>query len=367
MQIVSALLICNKLTLVHLGRSLSGSALIKNKIKKSDRLIGNKHLFFERSIIYQTLVGMLIHPFSKPVILIDWSGVTHCGAFHMIRASIPFRGRALTIYEEVHPECLKDNPKVNKAFLKVLKKILPVDCYPIIVTDAGFRNTWFKEVCKLGWEFVGRIRNITHVKAQNDEKWHTCKNLYKKASTRAKYLGQFQLAKSNPITCQFYLMRGKRQYRKKKNLKGHKVRCSSSLKHAKRNREPWLIATSLINVSAQKIMKIYKLRMCIEQGFRDTKNQRLGFCLRETRSTTAERLSILLLISALATFVVCIYGQGCRLLNLQHHYQTNSIKNRPVLSWFCLGIIGIKQKIPLCKNLIPRIIKDMIMSEVCYV
>jgi hypothetical protein len=365
-QIIDALLCCNKLTLVQLGRSLPGDALVKNKIKKSDRLIGNSHLNRERKMIYQALLHLLISPFSRPIILIDWSGVTHCGAFHMIRASIPFKGRALTIYEEVYPEHLKDSPKANRTFLRNLADILPEGCRCIIVTDAGFRNPWFKEVLKLGWDFVGRVRNKTHVQARGGNEWRQCKTLYQKATSKAKSLGEYLLAKSNPIICQLYLMKGKKQYRKKRNLKGHKVRCSSSLKHAKRNKEPWLIATSLSEASALKVMKIYKLRMCIEQGFRDIKNQRYGFCLRETRSGMVERLSNLLLVGALATFIVCIYGQATQLLNIDRQYQTNSIKNRVVLSWFFLGITAIKQKIKLSWRLIHFILKERIVNEVYY-
>jgi hypothetical protein len=29
---------------------------------------------------------------------------------------------------------------------------------PIIVTDAGFKVPWFRQILKLGWDFVGRTR-----------------------------------------------------------------------------------------------------------------------------------------------------------------------------------------------------------------
>lgn len=362
---VDALLHCNKLTLVQLGRHLPGSAITKHKIKQSDYLIGNLHLYNEKSLLYRALSHLLINPHSRPIILVDWSGLTHCGEFHMIRASIPFLGRTLILYEEVYPENKKDSAKANKTFLKNLANILPTDCRPIVVTDAGFRNPWFKEVLKLGWDFVGRVRNKTQVKAVTGY-WKACKELYQRATLKAQYIGKYLLAKSNPLSCHLYLMKGKRKYRKKKNLKGHKVRCSSSLKHAKRNKEPWLITTSLSNASAQKVINIYKLRMCIEQGFRDIKNRRHGFCLRETRSKSVERLSILLLIAALATFIVCIYGKAIQLLKIQHQYQTNSIKHRIVLSWFFLGILAIKQKIGVTKALIRQIMRDQIIAEVYY-
>jgi len=362
---VDSLLSCKKLTLVNIGRQLSGSALVKNKIKKSDRLLGNMNLYHEQISIYQALCHLLINPHSQPIILVDWSGVTHCGTYHMIRASIPLDGRTLTIYEEVYPENKKDSPESNKTFLKNLEKVLPKNCHPIIVTDAGFRNPWFKQVLKMGWDFVGRVRNETQVRETTNNTWFPCKNLYKKASLKPKFIGEYFLAKSNPLKCKMFLMKGKIKNRKKKNLKGHAVRCSSSLKHAKRNKEPWLIATSLTTRSAKKIIGFYKLRMSIEQGFRDTKNIRHGFCLRETRSASVVRLSNLLLIGALATFIVCIYGQGCKLFRMQYQFQTNSVKSRKVLSWFFLGNLAIKE------NMFPRdnlyyVLENKIIFEVCY-
>lgn len=366
MKGVDALLSGNKLTLVNVGRNLPGTALVKNKIKQSDYLIGNPYLYQERRTIYRSITHSLISPHSRPIILVDWSGVTHCGAFHMIRASIPFKGRALTLYEEVYPENQKDSPKANKIFLKNLAMVLPIGCRPIIVSDAGFRNPWFREVLQLGWDFIGRVRNKTQAQALKGSAWQSCKALYKKATGKAQYLGEYWLAKSNPLLCGLHLMKGKPQYRKKKNLKGHKVRCSSSLKHAKRNKEPWLIATSFTHVAAKKVIKIYKLRMCIEQGFRDIKNHRNGFCLRETRSTTVERLSILLLIGAIANFILCIYGQATQLLKIHYQFQTNSIKHRAVLSWFVLGMLAIKQNIRLPKEFMHQILYLEIITEVVY-
>lgn len=364
---IGGLLACNKLTLVNIGRHATGKAQVKNKIKQVDRLLGSAHLYEERNSLYKGLADLLITPYSKPIILVDWSGVTQCGKFYMIRASLPIKGRTLTIYEEVYPESKKDSPSANKIFLSNLKKILPFNCNPIIVTDAGFRNPWFKSILDMSWEFVGRVRNETQVNNTTQDAWIPCKELYKKATSKAQYLGRFLLAKSNPLICNLFLIKEKRKYRKKKNLKGHKVRCSSSLKHAKRNKEPWLIATSLTVNCAKKIIKIYKLRMSIEQGFRDTKNYRNGLCFRETRSTTTERLSILLLIGAIATFIIYFYGQACYLKNIQHQFQTNSIKNQKVLSWFFLGSLSIKLKVKIERHFLEESISIINSEEYNYV
>ncbi len=66
-----------------------------------------------------------------------------------------------------------------------------------------------------------------------------------KLLTSAKFLGRFLLAKSGSLPCYFYLFKRKKLYREKRNLAGKKIRCSVSLKHAKGENEPWLIATSI--------------------------------------------------------------------------------------------------------------------------
>jgi len=48
--------------------------------------------------------------------------------------------------------------------------------------------------------------------------------------------------------------------------------------HAEREKEPWLLATSLPVTStlAKKVVKLYSARMQIEESFRDIKSYRFG-------------------------------------------------------------------------------------------
>lgn len=55
--------------------------------------------------------------------------------------------------------------------------------------------------------------------------------------------------------------------------------------------------------------------MTIEQLFRDSKNKRNGWSLRDTQITTADRLDRLILILAIAYLLLC----GLGLLARQHH------------------------------------------------
>ncbi len=61
------------LTLTSIGRHLTGTASVKNKIKRVDRLLGNRHLQNEVSTIFQRITQKITRGMSRVVILIDWS------------------------------------------------------------------------------------------------------------------------------------------------------------------------------------------------------------------------------------------------------------------------------------------------------
>lgn len=339
---VAGLVIVGKLTLSGLGRSLTTGAKVKNNIKRIDRLLGNKKLFKEKCEIYDALTKLIISNTSKPPIIIDWSTLPNKN-FHLLRAAVPTNGRALTIYEEVHPEKKLNNHKVHKNFLKKLYSILPKDCKPIIITDAGFHSPFFREVEKLQWNWIGRIRNLVKYKKENE--WISCKSLHKKASRIPIFIIKSILSKTTPIECSLYLYKGKRKGRIDKNKSGKRSRGEYSRTIAKGKKEPWVLATSLKGGSkiAKKVIRLYKRRMQIEEGFRDVKNSRWGFGFEESKTYTLARLEILLLIALLAIFAVTLLGKIGVQRGVQYNYQANTVRNKVVLSLFFLGCQMLRQ------------------------
>ena len=107
------------------------------------------------------MCASLIGQTKQPIIHVDWSDMDERKQHFLIRASLAAQGRSLTLYEEIHPLKSKEKPKTHRLFMNQLKAMLPEDCKPIIVTDAGFRIPWFKLIESLGWDFIGRVRNRT--------------------------------------------------------------------------------------------------------------------------------------------------------------------------------------------------------------
>jgi len=333
------------LSLTSIGRSLSSQTTVKHNIKRMDRLFGNPSLHAKTIFYYEAIAKHILQGNQRPKIIIDWSGLTRCGAYHMLSANIPVGGRALPILMKAYPECEYAKNKTHKDFLNTLSVLLPENCHPIIITDAGFRNPWFKLVMKLGWDFVGRVRHMTQYKTLNKGHWKPIKSLYTLASGSPTYLFCSLLARKNPIKCHFYLYKEKYKNRVKKNLRGKKVRCSASKKHAKSAREPWLIVTSLSAeaFNAKQIISMYQRRMQIEEYFRDLKNTKNGFGLRHCRSLNQNRLNVALLIGSIAALLLWVIGLISKHKKVHFSFQSNSIKDRGVLSIFSIGWQTLKQ------------------------
>jgi hypothetical protein len=336
---VQALMQGRKLSVAGLGRALGGVTQAKHNIKRMDRLVGNAKLHSQRTGIYSAQAKVLIGTAVRPRIVVDWSDLNADRSAQLLRAAVPVGGRALTLYEEVHPLKHLGNRGVQVRFLQRLKAMLPPGCCPIIITDAGFRSPWFQAVASLGWDWLGRVRNRDMVQFDGEENWFSVKQLYGGARRRAEYLGRVRLVRSNPVRCAMYRVRRPKQGRIKRTCYGQRCQSAHSQKKARRQREPWLIVTSLPGGAHQveKVIKLYALRMQIEEGFRDLKNARLGLSLCESRTKAIERLANLLLIAMLATLVLWLIGLAAQRQGLQYQFQANTTRHRAVLSLFYLG------------------------------
>ncbi len=358
-----------QLSIFGLGRALKRDANVKHNIKTIDRLFGNPSLAKNGHAYYEDCARWLVGNNKRPLIIIDWSGLTRCGEFHFLRASVPVGGRALPILDMTFKLTAYGSRASHKQFMKKLKLLLPEDCKPIIITDAGFRCPWFELVKDMGWDFVGRVRNITQYKANNSNVWSKIKSIYEQSTSKAKYLFEGLLAKSNPVSCHFYLIRGKKKNRVNKNLVGKKSRCSSSKKHEKRENEPWLLVSSISpkEISPHKVINIYKKRMQIEECFRDLKNPRNGFSLRQCRSHGIDRLNVALLISTIAMLLLWLLGIVAKEKNIHYSYQANTIKTHNVLSNLMIGWHVLKRDIKkISQNEIFIALKNIAyMEKIC--
>jgi len=320
-----------------IGRGINSQAKEKHRIKQADRLLSNRHLQQESFSIYTALSRFVLGSNKSPVILIDWSDLDEYKRHFLIRATLASQGRGICLYEEVHTLKTKEKPEIHRLFLSRLASLLPKNCNPIIVTDAGFKTPWFRAVLELGWNFVGRTR-LPNFYSVDQENWQCVKNLYKKATARPQSLSGY-IARRNPLACQLISYRQKSKGRHAFNRSGSPKQSKASLTHRKSAKDPWLLSTSLPQSAdlAKRVVKIYRLRMQIEESFRDLKSRRYGQGFEYNKTIDTRRLSILILLSTLAHWMLMLLGMMAKLEDRHRCYQANSIKTNNVLSLPFIG------------------------------
>jgi hypothetical protein len=239
---------------------------------------------------------------------------------------VAFKGRGVAIYQEIHGASTKEKRCTHKAFLAKLNSIIDKDTKPIIVTDAGYKTTWFRDVIELGWDFAGRVRKpMMYVNQQED--WEHTSELYKKATGQPLGFAS-HICRSRPLTCTLVLFKGKKKGRH--SLTRHNIPWQSkcSKVHARGAADRWLIATSLPRTKylGKKIVAIYHLRMQIEEEFRDIKSSLFGLGFEHHKSRRVQRITILILIATLASILANIIGLAMFMAGLHLRYQANTVK-----------------------------------------
>lgn len=343
--VLTSLLSGSSLSITALGRNIDSKTSEKHQIKCSMRLFSNPHLYREMGAIYSAMAMRLIGQQRQSVILVDWSDLDPRKQHFLLPASVAIEGRSLTVLEQLYTVDEKEKPSIHKCFMEKLKARLPVDVKPIIVSDAGFRVSWFKLIESLGWDYVGRVRNKTMCKQHDNDDWFLTRELYKKATTKPQYLGHYQMRRKNSFTAHLVVYKQTSKGRKKLTATGERSRASSnSRSNASREEEPWLLATSLPSKTvkeAKKIVKLYRTPMQIEESLRDLKT---GLNFNESKTRRLDYLAVLLLIGMLAQYVLFLLGMAVRLTQTHLGYQANSLKTRAVLSYQFIGLRAFRDR-----------------------
>lgn len=220
---------------------------------------------------------------------------------------------------------LKLSKAPDKTFLTRLKAMLPNRCRPVIVTDAGFKVPWFKEVSALGWHFIGRVRGKVSIRLPGQSEFISIAKVYKQNGQQPMVLGEIALGQSQEYACRAVLAGKGWKLRKKDKHHSYK--------------EPWLLVSNLAYCFnyANKINKLYAARMQIEEAFRDQKSQTYGLGSDAHRTKKKGRLEVLLLLAALANWLHYMLGLAAELAGKHRSFQANSVKTRRVLSFNYLG------------------------------
>jgi Transposase DDE domain len=332
-----ALLRGGRISLTSIGRAIAVGTSHKHGIKRVDRLLGNEQLWKERMVFFRAIARRVIPVASRPAVIVDWTSFNP--TMWSLVAAVSFEGRAVVIYSETHSVFRYNKPDVHRRFLRRLREVLPEQCVPIIVTDAGFRSPWMKEVAALGWDYICRVRGLTRLRESGTVTWLPLRRVFSQIYRGAKDFGFYELGRQARYRARVIGFRKRRAVnrtgRQWRENWGDLVK-SDLNKHLRAASEPWILATSLRS-APKKIVAHYRRRMQIEETFRDAKSTRFGLSMVQASTKSEHRADILMLLASLAHLLSIVTGLVAEARNLGRGYQANTLRTRRVFSLSRLG------------------------------
>lgn len=292
-HLTAAALHVGRVSLAAIGRKLTGPAAAKHRIKRTWRFCANS-----RVVIADAMRGLVRHLLkrrrAKPgkyrrqprplLIALDWTDIRN---FHTLMAAAVMKGRAVPLLWATYTKwkLAKSQNNLEEGLLRLLRDLIPPGVPVTLLADRGFGRTELAKVCRqLDFRYVVRIKPDVWVEGPQ-------------------YCG---LLKKYPVKKGMAVVWHGVRYRKEDPVTQHVViRWKEGL--PKKRDEPWYLMTDLRR-SAVALTDLYGQRMTVEELFRDDKSKRNGFSLRHTKVTKPGRIDRLLLILALAYWLLCGIG-----------------------------------------------------------
>ena len=246
----------------------------------------------------------------QPVLAVDWSALKRDESLHVLRAAATVGGRALSVWDEVHPQARYNSPAAHAGFLTALRRLMPQDSQPILLTDAGFFGVpWFRYAQAQGLACIGRLRGWTQIRTAEGD-WDDTRRFDTLPPERTVDLGLCEIGKSRRHQARVVVHRNPPKGRKHRTLRGLTAQTSESRAKARSAKETrvLIVSPTLMHLSAQEIVNHYARRMQIEESFRDLKDARHGAALNHSLTRSAARLEGLILLHVLASLVAWLRG-----------------------------------------------------------
>ncbi len=195
------------------------------------------------------------------LVTFDWTEVR---SFHTLMAAAVIRGRGVPLLWASYEAWVlsKSQNNLEEGLLRLLKALLLDWITVIVVADRGFGRTELARTCQqMGFHYVIRIKPTVHVECRE---FRGKLDLLPVKRGTERLLKDVQFRKQNPVTQHVAVCW-------KKGLPKDRDEC-------------WFLMTDL-PYSVRKRTDLYGRWMTIEELFRDEKNRRHGWALRNTQLT----------------------------------------------------------------------------------
>ena len=339
MDVATAIQQSQQLSISAIGRYLKSDTQLKHRIKKVDRLVGNKHLYSELGSIYMGLsqyVFKYIAQDKLSPIVIDLCYLKDNQDIQMLSAEVATQGRTLPLYRDVFEKGeLKGR---EKEFIAKLFVCLPEGRDVLIIMDAAFGDNWFEAIESQKWYWLVRARSGKYIKLSDGAQWQEASELFNPIGPRAKCYEEAYITKNQPRACRVITKKGSTLSKRKKPAKLPRNYNAANGNYQRLAKEPWILATNLPkNYTTTQVLNAYKKRMQIEESFRDIKNTRYGLGGRQIETRCIYRWGTFMLLAAIAQITLWIIGVIGHSQGFQRVFQSNTVKDKKVFSYFYLG------------------------------
>ena len=271
-----------RLGVAAIARGIVGKALVRHRIKRVDRFLGNRG--FDVSFLMERLTWLAVERMRRVVVALDWVELRN-GYRALVAAACTGRGRSLPVaWTVVHSRRFyRSQNSIEEGLLRLLASFLPpaVRFRLTVVADRGFgRASFISALESLGFSYVIRVRGRVEVSGKE----------YKGL------LEDYALEERDEVDLGWVEYRHDGAARTRVVmawLRGHD--------------EPLYLVTNLKR-SPGKVVLAYRERMQEEESFRDLKSHRYGFALRYVKLSAAGRYLRLLAIWAIGMWLYFIQG-----------------------------------------------------------
>lgn len=283
----------------------------KHATKQVDRFLSKSKL--DDAAAQEAFAGYVLAGRDEALVAMDWTEFDSDDQSTLCVYLLSNHGRALPLlWQTVVKSRLRgQRTEYELAMVRRLADIVGPSVRVVLTADRGFGyQDLFCLLHELGIDYVIRVRSNIELHAADGTSRKTGE--WVTPSGRARKLSDVRITADETEVATFVAV------------------------HAKRMKDPWLLASSLDD-TASVIIKLYGKRFSIEETFRDQKDNRFGLGLRATRIGTPGRRDRLLLLCALAYLFIVTLGQAGEDAQLDRLLKVNTSKTRQ-LSLFNQGL-----------------------------
>lgn len=285
------------------GLSVANGTTSKHAIKQVDRMLSNSKIvvwdFFLRWIPY------VISSRKEIMVAMDWSDFALDDQTTLSIQLLTSHGRSTPLlWKTYRKSTLKTHQReYENELLEHLRKSIPDDVQVTVVADRGFASEAVYEIIlSHKFDYIIRFKGWTYVE--------DCNGVTKKAEDWLNESGKARTLRDTKLT--------------DKKIPVSTITCyrESGMK------DDWCIASSRKDMAGNALIKLYAKRWSIECSFRDLKNDRFGFGLENVRTRACDRRDRLLLLGAVAVFLLTLLGAAGESIGYQRMLFASSSKKR---------------------------------------